>query len=310
LKFFHSKIFHWILGLVGIGGSLYCLLRFGDWKNFRWVGNFLPLTLFCMVTLEIMARCERLKRVLRYTHQHISFWQSLWVNALGDIYGAATPSSIGGEVARLAALARFGLRGKLTVTAILMERLALLISLLGVLLLSVIFIFLYQPSLLSTKSLLYTFLFYGLIAIGLISFLAIAIKKNHLEGQWRQMAFKPDILAISMIHHMIRLSLLPVTLWGVAHQSPTIAHLVSSFVLAYGVSFVPIPSGGGSVEITFTTLFKSQLGPLLTATSLLWWRLASHYFYVLVSLFVTLIGLLTLSKSPKTPLRKDSETPI
>ncbi len=122
--------------------------------------------------------------------------------------------------------------------------------------------------------------------------------------------FKPDILAISMIHHMIRLSLLPVTLWGVAHQSPTIAHLVSSFVLAYGVSFVPIPSGGGSVEITFTTLFKSQLGPLLTATSLLWWRLASHYFYVLVSLFVTLIGLLTLSKSPKTPLRKDSETPI
>ena len=309
MKWIRSTTFHWLMGGLGIGGSVYCLIRFGQWRHLSWPGTPFLLLSVSLVLLEMACRAERLKRVTPLVGTPISFWESVWVNALGDIYGAATPSSFGGEVSRLASLTRLGLTGSGAMVTLAIERFALLLSLATVMILSVLILLVKNPALLSVRSLLLTFLLYVGFSIGLVIFMIVAIRLKKIEARWHELTLRPDILGLAMVHHGIRLSFLPLSLWFLAGADFSPMIFIWSFILSYGVALLPIPSGGGSMELTFLALFKPMFGGIRAAATLVWWRLLSHYLYVFISLLVAIAGMIHLAprRGLLIPLAKKEE---
>jgi uncharacterized membrane protein YbhN (UPF0104 family) len=86
---------------------------------------------------------------------------------------------------------------------------------------------------------------------------------------------------------------------------PLVQLFIWSFILIEGLSLLPIPSGGGSVEIAFVAALEPLLGTDITITSLVWWRLASHYSYILIGGGAVLLG--TLGILGKRPASEMSE---
>lgn len=286
-----------------MGGSLFSLVHFGHWENLVWPGTRFVIFLVGLVGFEMACRSLRLKKVCALMGQKISFWESTWVGALGDVYGAATPSSVGGEFSRIAALARFGIKGSKALMVLASERLALLSSLTFVMLLSAVLILIQNASVFSIHSLFYTLLFYMGLALGLIVLLIVMIRHKKMKMPLKKLLLRPDIFLLAMAHHVVRLGILPLILWIFARQAPNLQILIWSFILGYGISLLPIPSGGGSVELMFMTVFKPILGEEMAALILIWWRFSGHYFYVVVGLLVTLWGVIGLSK-------RDIEVPL
>ncbi len=304
MKLIQSKWFHWFLGIGGVGGSLYSLYRFGHWEHLSWPGIKVIVIPLLMMGIEMFARAERLKRICRLVGHEISLRKSIWINAVGDIYGAATPSSVGGEISRIAALTRFKLKTYTAMVTLAADRFMLMTSLTMVMIGAGAFILIHDPAQLSIRSLLYTLGVYILLAIGLIIFLVGSIRKKKMIFNWKQLLMKPDIFLLASVHHVIRLGTLPVILCLISGEKPTPMIWVWSFILNYGVSLVPIPSGGGSMEITFMGIFTSMIGVSTAGTILIWWRLTTHYFYVITSLFVTMTGFIFLSRRKHSNLAK------
>ncbi|QQR81366.1 MAG: flippase-like domain-containing protein [Deltaproteobacteria bacterium] len=187
MKILQSKWFHWILGICGVGGSLFFLIHLSSWSQLFWPGAWFVFLLVGVVGLEMICRALRLQKVCELmASKRLSFRGSFWVGAIADIYGAATPSSVGGEVARLASLARFGIKGRESLMALALDRLVLLSSLLFVLLVSGGMVFLKDTSLFSLKSLLNTLILYFVLAGGLIVFLFIMVRREQYEMPWKK----------------------------------------------------------------------------------------------------------------------------
>lgn len=302
MRWIQSKWFQILLGLAGIGGSVVALIHYGHWQELRWTENGV-IFLFIASFGEMIFRGVRIKRVCSLFNKQISFKASFWMASLADIYGAATPSGVGGEVARMTSLTRFGIKARDSLMILAADRLALLTSLIATLVISAFFMVLSNPIELEMKSLFYTLSLYFILSLGLGVFLFMMLRKKEYEVSWRKIIFQPDIFILAMVHHVVRLGLLPLSLWVLNHQIPDLKILMISFVLGYGISLVPMPSGGGSVEVAFMLFFSSMLGESAAAQTLLWWRFAGHYFYVVVGILVTLAGLMIRPQhvSHKTP---------
>ena len=278
-----------------MGGSLYFLARFADWRQFTRPPVWLLGSLLGLVFLEMAARAVRLRRAaVRVAAVRPSFFQAVWINALGDVVGAMTPSSVGGEVSRLAGLARVGMAPKKAFQVIVAERVALAMTLAGVAGLALGFMVWRAPQLLDLPSLRQVVLVYG-GAVAAVAVLVIAFsryrKANHRQVAWRQYLSTPDLLALALVHHLVRLGLLPLIVAMLTAQVPSPVIVVWSFVLSYGIALLPVPSGGGAVEVTFMTVLEPLLGGH-TTESLLLWRLSGYYLYLVLGALVVPSGLI------------------
>lgn len=304
MRWIQSKWFQILLALVGIGGSLVALMHYSHWRELAWPSMGV-IFLFLASLGEMFFRNLRIQKACLLFGKKISFWESSWMAALADIYGASTPSGVGGEVARMTSLTRLGIKGRDSLMILAADRLVLLVSLITVLIISAILVILYSPESLATPSLFYTLGAYFVLSVGLILFLFFMIRKKEYEMplKGKQIFLQPSFFILAMIHHVVRLGLLPLSLWVLNHQIPDLKILMVSFVLGYGISLLPMPSGGGSVEVAFMIFFSSLLGESAAAQTLLWWRFTGHYFYVLVGILVTLAGLMIRPQhvSQKTP---------
>ncbi len=292
MKRLRSKWLQGALGVLGIGGSLFFLVHWTDWSRLFWPGFGFIFALVGLVGLEMTTRALRVQKVVSLVSpaKKISFWELWWVGAVSDVAGAATPSSVGGEVSKLASFARFGVRGRDALMIIAMDRLVMLASLTVVLVVSAIPIVIVGGSALSLRSLMNTLALYAVLSAGLIAFLVVMVRRRSEVLPWKALLLRPSIFSLSMVHHLIRLGFLPFVLWVFARQTPTLEVLVWSFVLSYGISLLPVPSGGGSVEIAFMLLLKPLLGEDLASLCLVWWRFSSYYIYILMSIVVVAVG--------------------
>lgn len=292
-SFLRKKILRILFGLAGAGGSLYCLFRFGRWRDLA----HLPLTLvsglagiiLLLTAIEMSCRAERLKRACRTMGATIRFWDGIWVNAIGDVFGALTPSSVGGEVSRLAALVHLKLKPKQAVKVVALERFSLLLALGFVVTLGAAVIFLRNPAAFAMPAFRYTvYIYLGIASTLLVGVLMVGLRKKS-KIDWREFLLRIDLIGLGAVHHLIRLSLIPLITYFVAGSVPSLLVYVWAFVLGYGFSLVPIPSGGGSVELAFMTAFSPLVTPEKASIILVIWRLSGHYLYVLSGAFVTLI---------------------
>jgi uncharacterized membrane protein YbhN (UPF0104 family) len=102
------------------------------------------------------------------------------------------------------------------------------------------------------------------------------------------------------VHVAVRLSILPAlvltTLSGVA-----LAPLALwSFSFLYGAVVVPVPGGGGAVEVAFRAALGGVIPQSIFGAALLWWRFYTFYFYIL-------LGALVAGGAVMRALRKERE---
>lgn len=291
MKFLHSRKLNGVFAVVGILGSLYSLYHFGFWKEWTMPPFKLFIFILFLILAEMVVRAERLCRAVKIVgkvHKRISFRDAFFINASGDVFGAITPASIGGEVARLAGLVKSGLSATEGVKTLAVERLSLLLSLFWCVMIICV------TSGRGGQNLI----IYGGLAAVLFVLLIVLIhyaKGWVIHPSFRPYLWKWDLFCLSLFHHAVRLGLLPLIVFYYQREAPTPlgpAPLIYfwSLILGYGFSFVPIPSGGGTIEAAFMTALTPLLGLGVAAESLLIWRFLGHYFYVLSGALVTLWG--------------------
>jgi len=84
------------------------------------------------------------------------------------------------------------------------------------------------------------------------------------------------LVLVSATNLVARLAILP-ALTGVPDDVGLWPLVVWPALLLYGGAIVPVPGGGGTVELGFLAGLGSSLSPIVLATTLVWWRVYTHY---------------------------------
>jgi uncharacterized membrane protein YbhN (UPF0104 family) len=300
-----SKRFQWILGGFGLAGSVSCLIHFGNWKDLTMPPLQVLLILSLLIGAEMLCRAERLRRIGLVLGKKISLGDGLWVNAIGEFFSRVTPASLGGELSRFAVLTRMDLKMSGSATIILAEGIVNRISL-GIFMMLLLLFFLVKGfGSISASFVFYSMLLYLVMALGYVVLLIGLKRYKKIDVDWRHFLVRFDLLGLTLAHHLIRLGFLPLIVSFLVPDAPLVRLFVWSFILIEGLSLLPIPSGGGSVEIAFIAALEPFLGAEITLTSLVWWRLVTHYSYILIGGGAVLLG--TLGLVGKEPAGEKSE---
>jgi len=97
---------------------------------------------------------------------------------------------------------------------------------------------------------------------------------------------------LTLVTIVARLAILPFLL-GVLPEDDGAGLVVWPLLLLYGGALLPLPGGGGVVELGYLAAFQGALSPALLAASLLWWRIYSHYLFALLGGIVLTAALLS-----------------
>lgn len=305
-----SRRFQWFLGGFGLIGSICCLVYYGNWRELTLPPLQLLLIIMLAICAEMLIRAERMRRICRELGQEVSLWDAWWVNTVGDFFARITPASLGGQVSRLATLTRLRLRMSGSMTVVLVEgiinrvSLALLVSVAIVLLLS-------EGTGVSAKGIFYSLLLLLIMAISYGILFAGLKRAGKIVVDWRRFLMRFDLLVLTLVHHVIRLGFLPLIVAYLGADVSLLKVFIWSFILLEGLSLIPIPSGGGSVEIAFVAVLQPLLGAQIAVTSLIWWRVASHYAYIAgggVAVFLGTFGFAGRARAlPEKVLEEDPD---
>jgi uncharacterized membrane protein YbhN (UPF0104 family) len=293
---YKNKVILWLLGILGLAGSIYGLMHFGQWHYFSRPPVGLLTVILAFTLLEMLCRAERLRRAARLLGYPISLRQSFWVNGIGDLFGAITPASIGGEVTRFAALLKLRMSPAVGVKTIAVERFSLLIALIFVIVISGLALVGLPRESYDFPSLRHTLFFYLGIFLVMVALLSGWVRLKKVVIDWRKYVCKKDLIGLGAVHHLIRISLLPLIVFLLTQKPPQALVFIWSFVLSYGVSLIPIPSGGGAVELAFMAALGPVLGKGTAGESLILWRLVGHYFYAVLGALIALAHSLTFAR--------------
>ncbi len=112
------------------------------------------------------------------------------------------------------------------------------------------------------------------------------------------------LYAVSAVHFVGRLAMLPVVAWGVTPHQALPALVAWPLGLIWVAGFLPPPSGGGGVELGFLAAFSDVIPREGLAGSLLWWR---FYAFYLTAISGAVAGLLVFGKDLFTGLWSKGE---
>ena len=93
---------------------------------------------------------------------------------------------------------------------------------------------------------------------------------------------KPAIGAVlaSVVHVGIRLTVLPALVLTSVPSVPLAPLALWPKGFLSGAAVVPVPGGGGAVEMAFRATLGDAIPPQLLAASLVWWRFYTFYIYI------------------------------
>ncbi len=84
----------------------------------------------------------------------------------------------------------------------------------------------------------------------------------------------------SVVHVAIRLTVLPALVLTSAAAVPLAPLALWPLGFLYGAAVVPVPGGGGAVEMAFQAALGRAIPPRLFAAALVWWRFYTFYIYI------------------------------
>jgi uncharacterized membrane protein YbhN (UPF0104 family) len=245
------------------------------------------------LALDIVVRAWRIQLAAWTAGGGLRFWPAVRLNLYGEAAATLTPNRLGGEAARFAGLTEAGLRPVTALVAVGVEVAAewpVFLLLVGVLLVH------YVPDWqLAAQQWLRRHLATDLVMIELVALAVLLIIyliqrlarpgaiRHRVRRQWRvalahvrraplwAQVVNAILTAISLV---ARALILPALAWGIPDPPPFSQMVFGALALLASPLLVPLPSGGGGIEVVFLSGFAGDFGR--HAVSLLvWWRFYS-----------------------------------
>ena len=242
------------------------------------------------LAVDVVVRAWRIQLAAWTAGGALGFWPAVRLNLYGEAASTLTPNRLGGEAARFAGLTQAGLRSVTALVAVGVEVAAewpvFLLMLLALLLH-------YVPDWKSAaEAWLRRHLAGDLVMIELAALAVLLVIyltqrlvragaiRHRVRRQWRvalahvrraplwAQAVNAGLTAVSLA---ARALVLPALAWGMADAPPFGQMFFGSLGLLASPLLVPLPSGGGGIEVVFLSGFAGDFGSG-GVRMLLWWR--------------------------------------
>jgi uncharacterized membrane protein YbhN (UPF0104 family) len=266
-----------------------------------------PFRLHCIAigvsAIVVGARVARTRVIANACGARLRFGTALQAALAGEAAGAVTPARSGSDPAKLLLWRRDGMRVGTGAAVLLGEITAEAVS---VTLVSAVLVIGFDAPLLAAGAAL---AYAGWVAVTTTVATTIAYAlvrgRHNFVSKWlarrvpriRRTAFgylasirrlrslppgaHASTIALSVVHIAARLSLLPALALQAAPTGSMTELLAWPLVLLYASALVPLPSGGGTVEISFLLLLRGVLPAAQLAVLLFWWRFYSYFLLTL-----------------------------
>jgi uncharacterized membrane protein YbhN (UPF0104 family) len=261
------------------------------------------------LALDVVVRAWRIQLAAWTAGGGLRFWPAVRLNLYGEAAATLTPNRLGGEAARFAGLTEAGLRPVTALVAVGVEVAAewpVFLLLVGVLLVH------YVPDWqLAGQQWLRRHLATDLLMIELVALAALLIIyliqrlarpgaiRHRVRRQWRvalahvrraplwAQVVNAILTAISLV---ARALILPALAWGIPDPPPFSQMVFGALALLASPLLVPLPSGGGGIEVVFLSGFAGDFGR--HAVSLLvWWRFYSVILLTAIGVYLMIHSL-------------------
>jgi uncharacterized membrane protein YbhN (UPF0104 family) len=262
-----------------------------------------------LLAVDCIARAWRIQLAGRAAGGALSFRDALRLNLYGEAASTFTPNRLGGEPARFLGMTWSGMRVVTALVALGVE-VAAEWPVFGVVVIALGAYYVPDWSEAVERFLTHN-LARDLLAIELVALLVLIIVwvlqrlvragavRHRVRRQWRValahvrrapswVLFAGALLtAISLA---ARALILPALVWGYPDAPPLAVMFFGSLALLHAPLVVPLPSGGGGIEVAFLSGLAGDFGPGHQVTMLLLWR-----FYT--TILLTALGMYLLVRT-------------
>lgn len=265
----NGAIIRWLGTLLSIAVMIFLLSRVGWREALENFGKIPLITFVLMITFATISRLSTFARwhtLLKVSPIPVKPIESLKLTYAGLFSSNVLPTTIGGDVVRLAGALRVGLASPLATASLIMDRLVGMFGMTLALPFSLTFLEKIQVKLLTENS----------FAFASTGFLAKAVTwiKKYLEQVLQSLGYwikKPGILltalAFTLIHQACIYFIIKLFLNGMGEDLPILT-IAGIWSLTYFITLLPISINGlGLQEVTVTNLFTA-IGGISMQTSI------------------------------------------
>ena len=262
-----------------------------------------------LLAIDCAARAWRIQLATWAAGGELSFRDALRLNLYGEAAATLTPNRLGGEPARFLGMTWSGIRPVTALVALGVE-VAAEWPVFGVVALALVGYYVPDWSHKAERWLghnvardLLTIELVALVVLVIIWALQRLVRpgaiRHRVRRQWRvalahvRRAPKWVLFAgalLTVISLASRALILPALLWGHPSAPPFTVMFFGSLALLHAPLVVPLPSGGGGIELAFLSGFAGDFGPRHQVTMLLLWR-----FYT--TILLTILGIYLLVRT-------------
>ncbi|HEY7195403.1 MAG TPA: lysylphosphatidylglycerol synthase transmembrane domain-containing protein [Gemmatimonadales bacterium] len=262
-----------------------------------------------LLVIDCAARAWRIQLATRASGGRLRFLDALRLNLYGEAASTLTPNRLGGEPARFLGMTWSGLRVVQALVALGVE-VAAEWPIFGIMALALVGYYVPDWSAAADRFLTHS-LARDLLGVELVALVVLVVIwtlqrlvrpgaiRHRVRRQWRVawahvrrapwwVLFAGALLtAISLA---ARALILPALLWGHPNAPPLAVMFFGSLALIHAPLVVPLPSGGGGIEVAFLSGFAGDFGSGHQVITLLLWR-----FYT--TILLTVLGIYLLVRT-------------
>jgi len=270
-----------------------------------------------LLAIDCIARAWRIELATGAAGGRLSFQDGLRLNLYGEAACTFTPNRLGGEPARFLGMTWSGLRVVQALVALGVE-VAAEWPVFGIVAIALVAYYVPDWSAAADRFLTHS-LARDLLGIELIALVALLVIwtlqrlvrpgaiRHRVRRQWRValahvrrapwwVLFGGALLTV--ISLAARALILPVLVWGHPDAPSFGVMFFGSLALLHAPLVVPLPSGGGGIEVAFLSGFAGDFGPGHQVMTLLLWR-----FYT--TILLTVLGVYLLVRTHGAAAAKD-----
>jgi len=241
------------------------------------------------LAVDVLVRAWRIELAAWTAGGALRFWPAVRLNLYSEAASTLTPNRLGGEAARFAGLTEAGLRPVTALVALGVEVAAewpVFLLMLGTLVLH------YVPNWkAAAEQWLRRHLAADLVALELVvlgvlvgiylvqRFVKPGAIRHRVRRQWRvalahvrraPLWVQGVNAVLTVVSLAARALVLPALAWGMADAPPFATMFFGTLALLAAPLLVPLPSGGGGVEVAFLSGFAGEFGARAVSLLLLW----------------------------------------
>ena len=262
-----------------------------------------------LLALDCAARAARIQLATWAAGGGLSFRDALRLNLYGEAASTFTPNRLGGEPARFLGMTWSGIRPVTALVALGVE-VAAEWPVFGIVAVALVGYYIPDWSQAAERWLsrnlardLLTIELVALVVLVIVYALQRLVRpgaiRHRVRRQWRValahvrrapwwVLFAGALLTV--ISLAARALILPALVWGHADAPPFSVMFFGSLALLHAPLVVPLPSGGGGIELAFLSGFAGDFGPGHQVAMLLMWR-----FYT--TILLTILGIYLLVRT-------------